>query len=170
MTTKSDIKEIKAIKNLKPEQIEAAQVLAFNGYRPGQRSRHGCITLAAEEVGVHRQTVHDWLKKEEFLDAIFMFSEKAYQKLLVRLQEFIDAGSLTALVERMNRLMPEANSKLHYLKVKHEQDKELLELRHQLGIEEPEAREAPKIEFVVVKSGEKIPEVPEIEEAKAIDE
>jgi len=79
--TKPDKKHIKGLRGRKKEMIIS---LVKN---------HGIIRLAAQEVGIHRDTHYDWLKNDPLY-------KKAYDGIYEEVNDIIEAALLSLIIDK----------------------------------------------------------------------
>ena len=127
-------------------QIVAAQILAYAGYSKEHGSTSGAITAAAREAKVNRNTIYNWLQKEEFQTAI---KESRYELCAQAVKNLhkLSARSPQAAIYLAETLAPQVYSRQYK---KFEYEKELLQLRASLGL--PDADLAPPSITIVAQT------------------
>ena len=127
-------------------KIAAAQVLAYSGYERGNYCQ-GAISAAARAAGVNRNTIYIWLNQEEFLTAMREAKYELCALAVKELEKMARKGNPAVAMFIAERTAPHLWSSA-WRKQQHE--KEMLQLKAQLGISD-ENSAPPAINIVIAE-------------------
>lgn len=88
-------------------QLDAAQILAFNGYRKGEKKRTGAVPAAARQADVTPDTIYKWLKDKSFVDCVEEMKAQLLNTAVFNLRKLANKGNVTASIFLAKCLAPE---------------------------------------------------------------
>jgi hypothetical protein len=119
-----------------PKKKRAAKLLAKEGYRPGSYNINSTSILdkVATKVGVSSSTIKcNWLHEEDFRQIIFDNLQEIEEVVVAALDRLVDANNPVAIIYKLKTLNPaKYDERVVQSFYKHEQEKELLELKVKL--------------------------------------
>lgn len=127
-------------------KIAAAQVLAYSGYERGNHCQ-GAVSAAARAAGVNRTTIYDWLDCDKFVTAIKEAKYELCALAVKELEKMARKGNPAVAMFIAERTAPHLWSSA-WRKQQHE--KEMLQLKAQLGISD-ESSAPPAINIVIAE-------------------
>lgn len=120
---------------------KAVGVLAYAGYRRGEKCRSGAITNAARQAGCDRNTIYAWLEDPEFLEAIDEAKEVVRLTCIDGLVRGAKRMNVAACIATLKIIEPEVYDEQHRRDAqKHEYAVAMEELKHRHRMEEMELR------------------------------
>jgi len=88
-------------------QLEAAQILAFNGYKKGAHKRTGAVPAAARQAGVTVDMIYQWMKDKNFVTCVEEMKATLLTTAIVNLKKLAQKGNATACIFLAKVLAPE---------------------------------------------------------------
>lgn len=121
---------------LSEPQRRAVTVLAEAGYRINSGRISGAVSLAAAAAQVSRITIYNWLKIEEFSDALEACNALFIVECLENLRRAARAGDTRATLERLIIFDSEAfDRQLARDRLRFQHEKEMLQLKIAAGLD-----------------------------------
>lgn len=125
---------------LSDQQRVAAHALAYSGYRKGTRTPRGSVTFAAQQAGVTRFAIYDWLNKPAFVECIASMRARGAYKAYDGLFLGAAMGSQAACESLLSRLERDKDPKIRLEKLRHKQRMKEKRLEQKYALELIEAR------------------------------
>lgn len=150
---------------LTDEQKAAAQYLASCFYRPDAKNNpSGAITKTARRVGRDRTTIHNWLKKDEFLAEIEAAYKPFEDAFIEGMKSGLKSGNPKIFEIYANAMHTEAlDSYSRRQREKYELEREKQDHQHELDAKLQAERPPLTIRYEEVEDGDR-PDLSELEE------
>jgi hypothetical protein len=117
----------KSVSTLTAPQNLAASVLGYYGYQKGQRQKNGALAVAADEAKVTKQTIHNWLKLDEFVERIEFYTVRPAYLAMKKLVEKVEDGDTRCILEALDRFAPHMTLAYVLQQQRHDQELERLD-------------------------------------------